>query len=218
MAKKTKPIYELLLDDENFDGLQYLSLVHDPAIMVNFIKLSKKINLIKNQEKRIITGPVLIPDQLIDRGDCFIMIKESTILKINEHFFKNFKNQSININHEIPVNDNTIVESWIIDDPEYDKSTKLGFHLPKGTWMISIKIDNDEVWNKIKNEDLRGYSIEGYLTQVLIKASIFKTENHFDEESIKYLEELIKKSSFENSEIDEIINEIKYISKNIENN
>ena len=174
MAKKTKPIYELLLDDENFDGLQYLSLVHDPAIMVNFIKLSKKINLIKNQEKRIITGPVLIPDQLIDRGDCFIMIKESTILKINEHFFKNFKNQSININHEIPVNDNTIVESWIIDDPEYDKSTKLGFHLPKGTWMISIKIDNDEVWNKIKNEDLRGYSIEGYLTQVLIKASILK--------------------------------------------
>jgi hypothetical protein len=56
----------------------------------------------------------------------------------------------------------TVVESWLIEDSEKDKSKLYGFSLPKGTWMISMKVDNDEVWNDVKEGKIKGFSIEGY--------------------------------------------------------
>jgi hypothetical protein len=54
------------------------------------------------------------------------------------------------------------VESWIIEDEQKDKSKLYGFDLPKGTWMISMKVNNDEVWNDVKEGKVKGFSIEGY--------------------------------------------------------
>jgi hypothetical protein len=56
----------------------------------------------------------------------------------------------------------SVVESWIIEDEKTDKSRLYNFNLPKGTWMISMKVNNDEIWNKVKAGDVKGFSIEGY--------------------------------------------------------
>jgi hypothetical protein len=61
----------------------------------------------------------------------------------------------------------TVVESWLIEDSEKDKSTLYGFNLPKGTWMISMKVDNDEVWQDVKAGKIKGFSIEGYFADKL---------------------------------------------------
>ena len=37
-----------------------------------------------------------------------------------------------------------------------------GFNFPKGTWVISMKVNNDEIWNKVKLGEVKGFSIEGY--------------------------------------------------------
>jgi phage head maturation protease len=43
-----------------------------------------------------------------------------------------------------------------------DKSKEYGFSLPKGTWMISMKVNNDDIWQKVKAGEIKGFSIEGY--------------------------------------------------------
>ena len=61
----------------------------------------------------------------------------------------------------------TVVESWLIEDKVHDKSVKYGFSLPKGTWMISMKVDNDQVWNDVKEGKVKGFSIEGFFADKL---------------------------------------------------
>ena len=56
----------------------------------------------------------------------------------------------------------SVVETWIIEDEKMDKSRLYNFNLPKGTWMISMKVNNDEIWSKVKAGDVKGFSIEGY--------------------------------------------------------
>ena len=82
----------------------------------------------------------------------------------------------------------SVVESWIIDNPELDKSKEYGFSLPKGTWMISMKCNNDEIWNEVKAGKVKGFSIEGYFADKL-EMSIEKTEK---EDIINQLKELLK--------------------------
>ena len=55
----------------------------------------------------------------------------------------------------------TVVESWIIEDEQFDKSRKYDFNLPVGTWMISMKVENDDVWDRVKSGEIKGFSIEG---------------------------------------------------------
>jgi hypothetical protein len=55
-----------------------------------------------------------------------------------------------------------ITESWIVEDPKKDKSALYGMEMPKGTWMVSMKIDNDEIYEKAVQKEIRGFSIEGY--------------------------------------------------------
>ena len=59
----------------------------------------------------------------------------------------------------------TVVESWIVEDTKKDKSALYEFNVPEGTWMIAMKVDNEEIWNKVKSGDIKGFSIEGYFAE-----------------------------------------------------
>jgi hypothetical protein len=124
-------------------------------------------------DKMIITGPAMIPRSLIARkdelGNMFhVYFSEETIEKIARKFLadNNAHNTDINHNGEV-VTENTLLESWIVDNPEMDKSKSLGFNVPKGTWMTSMKINNKETWNKIKAGDLNGFSVEGSFLEIV---------------------------------------------------
>jgi hypothetical protein len=69
--------------------------------------------------------------------------------------------------HDKKLKGMSVVESWIIDDSKTDKSRFYGFDLPKGTWMISMKVNNDEVWKDVKEGKVKGFSIEGYFADKL---------------------------------------------------
>jgi hypothetical protein len=84
-----------------------------------------------------------------------------------ELFFKNGNQSNATYEHKDAVKGMTVVESWLIEDSEKDKSTLYGFNLPKGTWMISMKVDNDEVWQDVKAGKIKGFSIEGYFADKL---------------------------------------------------
>lgn len=178
-----KKVYEMYIDENDLEsGVQKLSLVESPAIMENWVYLSTAKRPIElktmNEEKRLVVGPALIPGIRIPRIDestgeeYDITFPESTIELASQLYMKRLNNNNSNIEHSEDVDGVSLVESWIITDPEMDKSKSFGFNLPKGTWMTALKIDNDEVWESyIKTGKLRGISIEAALNHKEVEMS-----------------------------------------------
>lgn len=177
---------ELVIDEsKGWSGVNALSVVYSPAIDEDFIALSKHEVLLKeiDQEKRLLMGPALIPDKKIFRkddklGEYNIFFKSETIRKASELFMQKSNQNNATYEHEAKLEGMTVVESWIIDDPKNDKATKLyGFDLPQGTWMVSMKVHNDDVWNDVKLGKVKGFSIEGKFADRLVMSSQNEGEN-----------------------------------------
>jgi len=162
--------FKVIFSEEK-EGVFAISLVENPAIEIDFVALSKE-NIIKlaevSEEKRLLISPVLIPNQPIyrrdEQGNEFnIVFPEETILKAQQNFYKRGFQRNSNIEHDdnLTLNDVTFVESWIKEDDTHDKSLKYGFNLPNGTWFAVMKVENDETWQKVKNGEVKGFSIEG---------------------------------------------------------
>lgn len=121
----------------------------------------------EDDEQMIITGPAMKAFQLIPRrdedGNLFhVYFSDETIKKLSEKFLKEHKQHMTDINHSMnPDEENTLIESWIVSDPEMDKSKALGFNPTKGDWYVSYKINNEKTWNQIKEGKLNGFSIAG---------------------------------------------------------
>ena len=122
---------------------------------------------VQSEDQRIVVAPAMVPNNLIRRIDedgmeYFVYFSKETVSEIAEKYFANNFTNNTNINHSGDVTKtNTILESWIVEDSEFDKSKLYGFNVPQGTWMLSMRINDDDTWNKIKNGELRGYSVEG---------------------------------------------------------
>ena len=177
-------IYELKFDEELMDGVYGISFVQDPAIGVMAMKFSKEVKTtvqqwkLSSEEKRIIVSPVLIPDQRVyrndigDTGEGYVFVTAQTIEQLQQNFFKRQFGHNSTIEHLHPIDEGVYVfESWIIENPENDKSKALGFeNLPKGTWMVSMKVENDSVWNNyIKTGKIGGISMDALLQPVKVE-------------------------------------------------
>jgi hypothetical protein len=139
-------------------------------------KMSKQYFQIDNEEKRIVLGPAMIPDQKIFRKDAmgnpyYVFFTAETIRMIAEKYMKNQYTRNNDLMHDgKAVRDVYVIESWIKED-ENDKSVKYGFgDVPVGTWMIAMKIaktpKGDEVWNQVKEGKLNGFSVSGFFEEV----------------------------------------------------
>lgn len=167
-------IIELLIDEEELlSGIEAISIVDRPAIQENFIALSEqqaKIELAEvDKEKRILMGAALIPNKNIYRADgedeYYIYFSSDTVRKASELFLMRGNQNKSTLEHEAELYGLSVVESWIIEDETHDKSRKYGMELPVGTWMVSMKVNNDDVWNNyVKTGKVKGFSIEGYFT------------------------------------------------------
>ena len=168
-------IVELIIDEQDDQsGIDAISVVMSPAIESNFIHLSKHEVELKeiDEEKRILMGAALIPNKQIYRkndktkDEYYIYFSEATIRKASELFLMNANQNNSTLEHSTKLKGLSVVESWIIEG-ENDKSKNYGFDLPQGTWMISMKVNNDEIWDKVKLGEVKGFSIEGYFADKL---------------------------------------------------
>lgn len=165
-------IYELVIDEgaEAF-GIQAISLVAEPAIESDWVALSTQYNFqTTDKERRIVMGPALIPDKPIyrrkDDHEFHIWFSKETVRKAMELYFKAGNQSRATLEHEVPLNGTTVIESWIVEDPKMDKSALHGMSVPRGTWMVSMKIDSEPIWNEwVKENRIRGFSIEGMFTR-----------------------------------------------------
>lgn len=179
-------IVELVIE-KDLDGIDAVSLVDAPAIEENFIALNKeyKMDLAEvDSDKRILMGAALIPNKQIYRkngkDEFYVFFSEATVKQASELFLKNGNQSNATLEHKAKFDGATVVESWIIDNPDMDKSKQYGFSLPKGTWMISMKIEDQNVWKQVKEGKYKGFSIEGYFADKLEMAEEIALESYSD--------------------------------------
>lgn len=178
-------IIELKLTEEKTgEGITAISLVKNPAIEQTWIAFSADSGEVKidpryefktvDEEQRIVAGPAMIPDKLIYRvnqegEEFFVFFTEDTIRQLSERFLLQGKQNNMTLEHDATLNDLSVVESWIVEDSERDKSAVYGFDLPVGSWFVKVKVLNDAVWELVKGKDVSGFSVEGVFTQELLK-------------------------------------------------
>jgi len=186
-------IIELVIDEnDHTSGIEAVSVVQSPAIEENFIALQKhEIELKKiDEDKRILMGAALIPNKQIYRlndktkEEYYIYFSEKTVKKASELFLMRSNQNNATYEHKDKLEGLSVVESWIIEDEKLDKSKKYGFDLPVGTWMISMKVNNDEVWGDVKEGKVKGFSIEGYFADKY-EMSLKENEDEILLEAIK---------------------------------
>jgi hypothetical protein len=197
-------IVELILDEEEMlAGVQAISIVEYPAIEENFVKLSKdqEIQLAQvDAEKRILMGPALIPNKTIYRkngeDEYYIYFSKDTIRKVSEMFLTKGNQNKSTLEHQIDLQGLSVVESWIVEG-EQDKSRAYGMDHPEGTWMVSMKVYNDEVWDKyVSTGKVKGFSIEGYFADKVNMGTQVDPEAEA-EEMLEYIREELQKENLE---------------------
>jgi hypothetical protein len=173
MTEKQLPIYQISIDDYDEAGIDLISFVSNPAILVKGITLAENKSILQfklSEEQMIVAGAVLIPDLKIYRydeeiGEYYVTFSKETIKKMVERFNQNPKKDMFNVEHTEKIAPAFMLGSWIIESEEYDKSKMYGFdNLPIGTFFAEVKITDENFWNKeIKKEGKYGFSIEGLL-------------------------------------------------------
>jgi len=203
-------IIELILDEENNEiGIEAISVVENPAIEEDFIALNSNIIELAeaDKEKKLLVGALLIPNKPIYRrsGDeeYYIYFSKDTVVKASQMYLMNGNQSKATLEHDHEINGLTLVESWIVEDEVHDKSRKFGMNVPVGTWMGSVKVNNDEVWNDfVKTGKVKGFSIEGY----------FADKMERPKEPIADLQEEL--SAIEEAEAEFMLSQIKAVIKN----
>ena len=168
-------LIELIIDEtDKLSGVEAISVVSQPAIESNFVALkSEEIKLAEvSNEKRILMGAVLIPEKPIYRkngeDEYYIYFSKDTVNKASQLFFKNGNQSNWTLEHNKEIKGLTVVESWIVEDTQKDKSAIYNLSVPIGTWMASVKVEDDTIWNEyVKTGIVKGFSLEGYFADKL---------------------------------------------------
>ena len=192
-------IIELILDEDQDDiGVEAISIVENPAIESDFVALkNQEIKLAEvDKEKKILMGALLIPDKPIYRngseGEYYIFFSKDTIVKASQMFLQNGNQSRSTLEHAQALNGLTLVESWIVEDKAKDKTALYGLDVPVGTWMGSVKVNNDDVWNEyVKTNKVKGFSIEGYFADKM-EAPKEAIEEQMAEQLLNQIKDIVK--------------------------
>lgn len=194
----------MLLGEDDQLGVNAVSLVNTPAIMSDWVALGdqKPILLAEvSKDKQVLLGAALIPDKPIFRKgengaeDFYIYFSKETIAKTAQNFFKNNNQNNATLEHDVKLAGMTIFESWIVEDSKLDKSAKYGLNLPEGTWAISMKVDDKDVWdNYVKNDKVFGFSIEGEFSNALRRESDMNFSDEVLDKTLDMIRQIVKEN------------------------
>lgn len=169
-------LYELILSDEEVQGIDAISVVGSPAMESQFIMLSeeKRVSFAKiDNEKQILLGVAMIPEKKIYRFDeetkeeFNVFFSKETIKRASELYLKKGNQSNANLEHSKVTLNGTIVESWIVEDLQKDKTALYGIDAPVGSWVVAMKVEDKEQW-KLCKENGTGFSIEGMFNEKVI--------------------------------------------------
>ena len=169
MATRKIKKYKVGIDSET----EAISMVTEPAIESDFVFFSKDKDIVKeafsSDEKHMVYGAVLRPDFPIYRYDgeneYYLEFTSESIERMARDYMMNYRQGNVTIQHEEYANEVFMVESWIKQDMDKDKSVSVGLDksLPIGTWFCGFYVNNNEIWERIKSKELKGFSVEAMI-------------------------------------------------------
>ena len=191
---KKLPLYRLQINesDEITSGVDYIALVHNPAVEMNWIAFDKQQKFSADKERKLIMGAFLVANLPIyrndeQRGEHYVVFDKDTIYQIVKKFFRNGFVSNFNVMHdeEKKLDGLYLIESFIVDDTR-------GVHAPdsfkgisQGSWLGTVKVDNDELWNGfLKTGELKAFSVEGMFSM----GNMQKT----DEDILKEISDIVR--------------------------
>lgn len=169
------PTFEMVIDEQMTSDVEVadIAFVDKPAIEKNFLRFKDdRLHFVTDEERRIVSGPAMVADQLIyrrdDNGEYNVFFSKDTIEKIAVKFFKKGYQKNMNLFHDpnMSVEGVTIFESFVSDESRGIKPMAGYEDLPDGSWFISVKVENDDVWNRIKSGEVKGFSVEGIFSYI----------------------------------------------------
>lgn len=167
---KLETIELFINETEASDGIDAISLVKFPAIEENWVALNKHKIEFKSidEDKKIIIGLALVPDKEIYRRngehEYNIIFSKDTVKKAAQLYLKRLKVNNATLEHEKEVKGISVVESWIVENPEMDKTNLYGLNAVEGAWAVIMSIQNEDVWREVKDGTYLGLSVEGYFS------------------------------------------------------
>lgn len=176
---KKLPTYTVL---PSTSGVYAISLVDEPAVESNFIALSKQkpINFkIHNEERRIIYGCALRADfpiyRIYGKEEFNLVFDKGTVRRLMTKFMKEHLNSNFTVDHLDFASGLTVVESWLVEDVENDKAKALGLtDFSEGSWMVGVKVDDDEIWTSIKDGRWHGFSVEAFVDMEEVEKQVIE--------------------------------------------
>ena len=146
-----------------------------PVIVENFS--GDKHTFSMDDDKMEITGAAVVPQKFIVRVNEFnqpyyVFFSKETTKLLAQKFMKDNITNSTNIEHTNIGAKAFVSESWIVENPDNDKSNALGLMYPEGTWVITMKVQDNQLWKDIKAGKYKGFSIEGFFNEKLIFKNI----------------------------------------------
>jgi len=159
---KVEKIKELGINkhyDNNVDVIKELGNVGEKFMQQNFA--------ISNEEERIISGVLMIPEKPIYRndenGEYYIKFSADTIKQIAIKYAKKGFQNNVNLMHDSGkvVDGLTLFETFLSSENRGVTAMKGFEDLPQGSWFGSMYVENDEVWADVKAGKFKGFSVEG---------------------------------------------------------
>ena len=176
-----KKILKCVIDAEGKLGVFAIGLVESPAIQENWIALSEHKFSEAVDERRMLYGAAMVPNKYIYRIDektmeeFYVVFDEETIMQCAQMFLKQDMQHNHTFEHQFEIEGCTVVESWIVESDQ-DKSRHFGMNVPKGTWMLGVKVEDDKVWSEVKQGNIKGFSIEGRFSELQLNAAAASIE------------------------------------------
>lgn len=153
-------------------GVDYVALVDDPAIIRTwqaFNSQTSHFKFFEQGDRRIVMGPLMIPNMPIYRndevhGEHYVMYSKDAIEKIVRKFFRQKNTGNVNLMHQpsATLSDVYMIESWVTDSTRGIHPPDGMNNYPEGTWFGTYRIENDSVWNEVKAGTFKGFSVEGF--------------------------------------------------------
>ena len=202
-----KKLYDISIDPTDFEtGLNAISLVENPAVEVDFLAFAKDESAVlqfADEERHIITGIALLADTPIyriapDGTEYYVRFTKDCIRQLVEKYFKFGLTNSVNIEHKDNqfVDGVTMLESYIIDKERGICPSEFA-SAPDGSWVVSYKVSNLDVWNKIKSGEVKGFSVQGLfrIIETKLEMNSNKTEEseHQNKNNISLMSKLKEK-------------------------
>lgn len=214
------PIYDITFNSENPDDLFLCnSLVEMPAVEVDFMAFKqqsiedkeKVFTFEKDEIQHKIFGCAIRCNYPIYRIDhygreYFVRFSKETIEQIVLRYSKDNNFNLVSLNHDGNLVEGVTLIEWFIKDIEKGINP-LGFeHIEEGSLFCTYKVKNPDVWEKIQNGEIKGFSIEICCDIEPTNESIELSKQEPEEENINsFIEELYNYligEGIDNSEIE----------------